>query len=36
MLGPHTPQQAVLQVVEASRPRETTTDKIERAQCAID
>jgi hypothetical protein len=30
MLGLHTPQQAVLQIVDSTTPKETTTDKIER------
>jgi hypothetical protein len=30
MLGLRTPQQAVLQIVDSTTPKETTTDKIER------
>jgi hypothetical protein len=30
MLGLHTPQQAVLQIVDSATPKETTTEKIER------
>jgi hypothetical protein len=30
MLGLHTPQQAVLQIVDSATPNETTTEKIER------
>jgi hypothetical protein len=31
MLGLSTPQTAVLQIVEEARPKETSTDRIERA-----
>jgi hypothetical protein len=30
MLGLHTPQTAVLQIVDEARPKETSTDRIER------
>ena len=30
MLGLHTPQTAVLQIVDEAKPRETSTDRIER------
>jgi hypothetical protein len=30
ILGRHTPQTAVLQILETSAPKETSTDKIER------
>ncbi len=31
MLGLHTPQTAVLQIVDEAKPAETSTDRIERA-----
>jgi hypothetical protein len=31
MLGLHAPQEAVLRIIEESRPKETSTDRIERA-----
>jgi hypothetical protein len=30
MLGLHTPQNAVLQIVDEAKPKETSTDRIER------
>jgi hypothetical protein len=35
MLGLHTPQTAVLQIVDEAKPRETSTDRIERALNAL-
>jgi hypothetical protein len=35
ILGLHTPQTAVLQIVETSAPKETSTDRIERALNAL-
>jgi len=35
MLGLHAPQEAVLRIVEESAPRETSTDRIERAINAL-
>ena len=35
MLGLHTPQQAVLQIVAEATPKETSTDKIERVLNAL-
>jgi len=35
MLGLHTPQTAVLQIVDEAKPRETSTDRIEAALNAL-
>jgi hypothetical protein len=35
MLGLHTPQTAVLQIVDEARPKETSNDRIERALNAL-
>jgi hypothetical protein len=35
MLGLHAPQEAVLRIIEESRPKETSTDRIEAALNAL-
>jgi hypothetical protein len=35
MLGLHTPQTAVLQIVDEAKPRQTSTDRIEAALNAL-